>query len=74
MRSAEAGVATAAAGFDSTRARIQSAEAGVATAKKEIERLTINAPFEGALESDTLRSDLYSNQETYVNHNPAQPH
>ena len=53
MRSAEAGVATAAAGFDSTRARIQSAEAGVATAKKEIERLTIIAPFEGALESDT---------------------
>jgi len=53
MRSAEAGVATAAAGFDSTRARIQSAEAGVATAKKEIERLTITAPFEGALESDT---------------------
>ena len=53
MRSAEAGVATAAAGFDSTRARIQSAEAGVATARKEIERLTIIAPFEGALESDT---------------------
>lgn len=53
MRSAEAGVATAASGFDSTRARIQSAEAGVATAKKEIERLTIIAPFEGALESDT---------------------
>ena len=53
MKSAEAGVATAAAGFDSTRARIQSAEAGVATAKKEIERLTIIAPFEGALESDT---------------------
>ena len=53
MRSAEAGVATAASGFDSTRARIQSAEAGVATAKKEIERLTIIAPFEGALEADT---------------------
>ena len=53
MRSAEAGVATAAAGFDSTRARIQSAEAGVAAAKKEIDRLTIIAPFEGALESDT---------------------
>ena len=41
MRSAEAGVATATAGFESTRARIQSAEAGVATAEKEIERLII---------------------------------
>jgi multidrug efflux system membrane fusion protein len=53
MRSAEAGVATATAGFESTRARIQSAEAGVAAAEKEIERLIIKAPFEGTLESDT---------------------
>ena len=52
-RSAEASVATAKAGFESTRSRIQSAEAVVASAEKEIERLTLVAPFKGILETDT---------------------
>ncbi len=53
VRSAEAAVASAKAGFDSTRSGIQSAEAAVASAEKEIERLTIRAPFAGLLETDT---------------------
>jgi len=52
-RSAEASVATAKAGFETTRSRIQSAEAAVASAEKEIERLTLKAPFKGILETDT---------------------
>ena len=52
-RSAEASVATAKAGFETTRSRIQSAEAAVASAEKEIERLTLVAPFKGILETDT---------------------
>ena len=52
-RSAEASVATAKAGFETTRSRIQSAEAAVASAEKEIERLTLDAPFKGILETDT---------------------
>jgi multidrug efflux system membrane fusion protein len=35
------------------RAALQAAEAGVQAARKEIERLTITAPFAGLLESDT---------------------
>ena len=53
VRSAEAAVASAKAGFDTTRSGIQSAEAAVASAEKEIERLTIRAPFAGLLETDT---------------------
>ena len=53
VRSAEAGVASALAGFKATRSGIQSAEAAVAAAKKEIDRLTLKAPFDGLLESDT---------------------
>ena len=53
VRSAEAAVASAKAGFDTTRSSIQSAEAAVASAEKEIERLTIRAPFAGLLETDT---------------------
>ena len=53
VRSAEAGVATAMAGFKATRSRIQTAEAAVAAARKEIDRLTLKAPFNGLLESDT---------------------
>ena len=37
----------------SAQAGIQSAEAAVALASREIERLTITAPFDGLLESDT---------------------
>ena len=53
VRAAEAGIASATAGFDSTRSKIQSAEASVAIAKKEIERVSLKAPFYGILETDT---------------------
>ncbi len=60
VANAEANVATALAAVESARAGLQAAQAGieaaqaaVATAEKEIERLTITAPFAGLLESDT---------------------
>ena len=53
VRAAEASIASATAGFDSTRSKIQSAEASVAIAKKEIERISLIAPFDGILETDT---------------------
>ena len=53
VRAAEASIASATAGFDSTRSNIQSAEASVAIAKKEIERISLTAPFDGILETDT---------------------
>lgn len=53
VSAAEAGVKAARSGLDSTSAGIQSAEAAVAAAEKEIERLTITAPFDGILETDT---------------------
>jgi multidrug efflux system membrane fusion protein len=52
-RAAVAGVASARGGLETARAGIESAIAAVATARKEIERLTILAPFDGLLESDT---------------------
>ena len=53
VSSAQAGVETARSGLEGTRSGIQSAEAAVAAAEKEIARLSITAPFEGLLESDT---------------------
>ena len=53
VRAAEASIASATAGFDSTRSKIQSAEASVAIANKEIERISLIAPFDGILETDT---------------------
>ncbi len=53
VRAAEASIASATAGFDGTRSKIQSAEASVAIAKKEIERISLTAPFDGILETDT---------------------
>ncbi len=60
VESARAGVIAAAAGVESAQAQvesaqagIQSAQAGVAAATRELERLTITAPFGGALETDT---------------------
>lgn len=44
---------SAAAALESARAGLQSAEAAVAIARTEIERLSIAAPFEGLLETDT---------------------
>lgn len=52
-RSAVAGVATAMGGLESSRAGIEAAIASVGVARKELSRLTITAPFDGLLESDT---------------------
>ncbi|MCB1310838.1 MAG: efflux RND transporter periplasmic adaptor subunit [Sedimentitalea sp.] len=52
VSSAEAGIATAESGLEATQAGIEAAAAAVAAAKREIERLTIVAPFGGLLESD----------------------
>ena len=53
LSAAEAGVESARAGLESAESGIQSAVAALAAADKEIERLTITAPFSGLLESDT---------------------
>ncbi|GGH26528.1 membrane fusion protein, multidrug efflux system [Cribrihabitans marinus] len=53
VRSAEAGIKSAEAGLESMRAGIEAAAAAVAAAQREIDRLTIEAPFDGLLESDT---------------------
>ncbi|SDC93013.1 efflux RND transporter periplasmic adaptor subunit [Ruegeria marina] len=53
VRSAEAGIKAAEAGLETSRASIEAATAAVAAAQREIDRLTIKAPFEGLLESDT---------------------
>jgi multidrug efflux system membrane fusion protein len=59
VEGASAGVAGASASVESANASvqaavagIQSAEAAVASAEREIDRLTITAPFEGLLETD----------------------
>ncbi|TMV06358.1 efflux RND transporter periplasmic adaptor subunit [Ruegeria sediminis] len=53
MRAAEAGIKSAEAGLETTRAGIEAATAAVAVAQREMDRLTIEAPFDGLLESDT---------------------
>ncbi len=53
IESARSGVSAAQSGIESAEASIESAAAAVAAAEKEIERLTIRAPFAGLLESDT---------------------
>ena len=53
VRSSEAAVQSAISGVESAKAGIQSAQARIAEAEKDIERLTIKAPFEGLLESDS---------------------
>lgn len=52
-RSAVAGVASAKGGLETSRAGIEAASAAVAAAQKELDRLSIKAPFDGLLESDT---------------------
>lgn len=52
-RTAAAAIASAEAGLQSTSADIEAAAAAVSEAEKEMERLTISAPFDGLLESDT---------------------
>lgn len=53
VRAAEAGVQSASSGLESTQAGIESATALVAAAEREVERLSIVAPFDGLLESKT---------------------
>ena len=60
LRSAEAGVTAAqtglesvSAGIESARAGVQAAEAALERARLDIEKLTIEAPFAGLLETDT---------------------
>ncbi|WP_424833273.1 efflux RND transporter periplasmic adaptor subunit [Ruegeria sp.] len=53
MSSAKAGIKSAEAGLEATQAGIEAAQAAVAAAQREIDRLTIEAPFKGLLESDT---------------------
>ncbi len=53
MSSAQAGIKSAEAGLEATQAGIEAAAAEVAAAQRELDRLTIEAPFRGLLESDT---------------------
>lgn len=53
VSAAEAGIAAAEAGKENAQSGIQSARAAVAAAEREMERLTIRAPFSGLLESDS---------------------
>ncbi|WP_212525831.1 efflux RND transporter periplasmic adaptor subunit [Actibacterium sp. MT2.3-13A] len=53
VESAKAAVQAAKSGLEAAASGVQSAEAGVAAAEKEIERLTIEAPFAGLLETDS---------------------
>jgi multidrug efflux system membrane fusion protein len=53
MEAATAGVQRANSGVASAQAGIQSAQAAVASAMREIDKLTITAPFSGLLETDT---------------------
>lgn len=52
VQAAMSGVAGSNSGIQGAVAGIQSAEAGVAAASREIDKLTITAPFAGLLESD----------------------
>lgn len=53
MEAATAGVQRAQSAVASAQAGIQSAQAAVASAEREIDKLTITAPFSGLLETDT---------------------
>ncbi|MBF9029922.1 efflux RND transporter periplasmic adaptor subunit, partial [Rhodobacterales bacterium HKCCE3408] len=53
LRAAEAAIRSAQAGVESAESGIQSAAASVDRAEEDIARLTIMAPFDGLLESDT---------------------
>ena len=53
VAAAEAGVTSASSGLRAALSGIESARASLNGAEKEIERLTITAPFDGLLESDT---------------------
>ena len=53
VEAAQAGVQAAEAGIQSAQSGILAAEASVIRAEEDIARLTITAPFDGVLESDT---------------------
>lgn len=53
VAAAEAGVTTASSGLRAALSGIEAATASLNAAEKEIERLSIKAPFNGLLESDT---------------------
>ncbi len=53
VASARASVSSAKAGLNAAKAGIEGADAAVAGAETEIDRLTLTAPFDGLLESDT---------------------
>ena len=53
LKSAASGLESVAAGIEAAKAGVEGARAAVAAAAKEIDRLTISAPFSGLLESDT---------------------
>ncbi|WP_308917964.1 efflux RND transporter periplasmic adaptor subunit [Jannaschia sp. LMIT008] len=53
VTAAETGLSTVQSGIESALAGIQSAEASVENARLEIAKLTIEAPFDGLLETDT---------------------
>ncbi len=53
VESALAGIQSATSGLDAARAAIVSAEAAVEVARTDISRLSVIAPFEGLLETDT---------------------
>ena len=53
VESARAGVSSAQSGVTAATAGIRAAEAGVEGAMREIKRLTLVAPFDGLLETDT---------------------
>jgi multidrug efflux system membrane fusion protein len=53
LKSAQSNREAVTAGLESAKAGVESARAAVAAASREIERLTITAPFGGLLESDS---------------------
>ncbi len=53
VASAKAQVESARTGLETAQAAVETARAAVAAAEKEIERLTVTAPFAGVIEGDT---------------------
>jgi len=53
LKTAQSNLESVAAGIEAARAGVEGARAAVALAEKEIDRLTITAPFDGVLEGDT---------------------
>lgn len=56
VAAAEASAETELSGLEAARAAVSAANSGVASAEKEIERLSIRAPFSGLLETDAAET------------------